>query len=116
MAIGVENILGKFDKTTKSDILKLNYFTQKDFRETVQGLNLFVTIFSAIYVGYMRFLLQNLVNFELIQSLPCKISLVISITFHCQKFRTKRRWRYAMTSRACKECDWPVAIHVTDLS
>ena len=25
-------------------------------------------------------------------------------------------WRYAMTSRACKECVWPVAIHVTDLS
>ena len=50
MAMAVENILGKFDKSTKLAILKLNYFTQKDFGETVQGSDVFFTIFSAIYV------------------------------------------------------------------
>ena len=45
MAMGVENIWGKFDKATKLAILKLDYFTLKDFRETVQGPDVFITIF-----------------------------------------------------------------------
>ena len=49
MAMEVKNSLDKFDKTTKLAILRLNYFTQKDLRATVQGPNVFVTILSAIY-------------------------------------------------------------------
>ena len=50
MAMGVKHIWGNFDKTRTLASLKLNYFAQKEFRETVKAPEVFITISSAIYV------------------------------------------------------------------
>ena len=50
MATGVKRMWGKFGKVTKLAILKLNYLTQKDYRETDEAPEVFIAIFSANFV------------------------------------------------------------------